>query len=146
MLRVLETWPADKNGDEPVRRWMKEDLSPPQRRALGFAMQHYLSENGVGVCSSEFGKALGGGLYEFRLRYDLKTLAKRLDLPYKPTAGGGDDGKLLLRVFFGSVEGSLILLLGGYDKWAIPLAPGGRGFSPDCAELGPTYFSHGPIA
>ena len=62
----------DENGDEPVRRWLREDLAPAKRKAVGRAMNAILQTLGVGVCGTEFGKQLGGGLFEFRLRRDLR--------------------------------------------------------------------------
>lgn len=29
----------DENGDEPVLRWLREDLTPMQRRAIGVALR-----------------------------------------------------------------------------------------------------------
>jgi hypothetical protein len=55
-------------GDKPVLRWIKEDLSVRQRRALGYAVYRLLQRYGVSVCDTEFGRRLGGGLFEFRLR------------------------------------------------------------------------------
>jgi len=55
-------------GDKPVLRWIKEDLSVRQRRALGYAIYRLLQRYGVSVCDTEFGRQLGGGLFEFRLR------------------------------------------------------------------------------
>ena len=85
-------------GDQPARRWMKE-LTPTKRRALGMALNEVLAREGIGVCDSQWGKALGGGLYEFRLRDD--------DPP---------GGKILLRLFFHPFGDKNILLLCGYDK------------------------------
>lgn len=45
----------DEFGDQPVRRWLKEELTPRQRRAIGYAMSEVLQHLGVGVCGSEFG-------------------------------------------------------------------------------------------
>jgi hypothetical protein len=102
----------DETGDQPVRRWLKDDLTPRQRRALGHAMSEVLQHLGVGVCATEFGKQLGGGLFEFRLRRDLAAIASRLE-------GGRSQGspeRILLRVFCHAHGNKLILLLGGYDK------------------------------
>jgi hypothetical protein len=67
----------DNAGDEPARRWIKEDLTPMQRRAIGVAMHEILAYEGVNVCDTEFGKALGDGLYEFRLRHDAEEILAR---------------------------------------------------------------------
>lgn len=93
----------DEHGDRPVLRWIREELTPFQRLALGKAMRLVLQEKGIGVCGSEFGKQLGGGLFEFRLRRDID------DDPSEKT-------KILLRVFCHAYGNKVVLMLGGYDK------------------------------
>lgn len=110
----------DAAGDCPVQRWLTRELSVRQRRLLGVAMYHHLQRFGAGVCASEFGKALGEGLYEFRVRHDLPELLRRAGIEHRP---GGDDGPLervLLRVFFAVHGDRVVLLLGGYDKAKAP--------------------------
>lgn len=92
------------HGDKPVLRWIKEDLSVRQRRALGYATYRLLQRYGVGICDTEFGRQLGGGLFEFRLR---------LKAPM-------DGESALLRVFCHATGDRVILLLGGYDKGKDP--------------------------
>jgi hypothetical protein len=101
----------DENGDTPVLRWLRVELTPTKRRALGHAMNEVLQRLGVGVCATEFGKQLGGGLFEFRLRRDLREIA---------VVGAAESGRLLLRVFCHAHGNRLILLVGGYDKGAHP--------------------------
>jgi hypothetical protein len=101
----------DENGDEPVRRWLREELTPAKRRALGHSMNTILQSLGVGVCGTEFGKQLGGGLFEFRLRRDLRERTGR---------GEGEPGRILLGVFCHAHGKKLILLLGAYDKGKDP--------------------------
>jgi hypothetical protein len=48
-----------------VHEWIKNELSPFQRRSLGVAMSEILERQGVGVCGGEYGKQLGRGLFEF---------------------------------------------------------------------------------
>lgn len=85
-------------------------------------MKHYLQELGAGVVRSRFGKALGGGLYEFRLDLDLPELLRHVGIEYQKRAGDGGPEAVLLRVFF-AVEGNrIIVLLGGYDKGRSPAA------------------------
>ena len=87
-------------GDKPVLRWIKEDLSVRQRRVLGYALSRLLQQYGLDVCDTEFGRQLGGGLFEFRLRLRAH-----------------EDGEAaLLRVFCHARGDRVILLLGGYDK------------------------------
>ena len=107
----------DEHGDAPVLRWLREELSPRQRRALGTAMNNVLQVLGVGVCGTEFGRQLGKGLFEFRLRgADLAKAA-----PESP-AVDRSEAKTLLRVFCHAHGDKLILLLGGYDKGERPSA------------------------
>jgi hypothetical protein len=74
-------------------------------------MNEVLQLLGVGVCATKFGKQLGEGLFEFRLRRDLREIAP---------VGEADSGKLLLRVFCHAHGNRLILLVGGYDKGEHP--------------------------
>jgi hypothetical protein len=101
----------DEHGDAPVLRWLREELSPRKRRALGTAMRRLLQVLGIGVCGTGFGRQLGRGLFEFRLRgADLANVV--------PASGAADsaEAKMLLRVFCHAHGNKLILLLGGYDK------------------------------
>lgn len=100
----------DEHGDQPVRRWLKEELTPRQRRAIGYAMSEVLQHLGVNVCGTEFGKQIGSGLFEFRLRRDLGAISgTAADSP-----AGGE--RVLLRVFCHGYGNRVILLLAGYDK------------------------------
>ncbi len=54
----------DENGDKPVLRWIREELTRTQRFALGQAMRQQLQQKGVGVCGTAYGKQLGKGLFE----------------------------------------------------------------------------------
>ncbi len=89
----------DEQGRKPVLNWITDELDRHARRALGTAMRQILQEQGIGVCGSPFGRQLGDGLFEFRLR--------EADLL---------EADLLLRVFCHAHGERLILLLGGYDK------------------------------
>lgn len=106
----------DENGDQPVRRWLRDELSPRKRRALGAAMQRVLQTLGIGVCATEYGKQLGRGLFEFRLRG--QDLAKVLPAGARDPA----EAKVLLRVFCHAYGDRIVLLLAGYDKGQHPSA------------------------
>jgi putative component of toxin-antitoxin plasmid stabilization module len=81
-----------------VRQWLQTDLSPEDRRSVGAAMWEILQHQGIQVCASDFGRQLGEGLFEFRLR----------------------EPPLFARVFCHAHGNRLILLLGGYDKGRDP--------------------------
>ncbi len=61
-------------------------------------MRAILQEQGIGVCGSAFGRQLGEGVFEFRLR----------------------EGPLLARIFCHAHGARVILLLGAYDKGRDP--------------------------
>jgi len=88
----------DESGRKPALSWIRDDLDVRKRRTLGTAMREILQQQGVGVCGSPFGRQLGGGLFEFRLR----------------------DSELLLRVFCHAYGDRIVLLLHGYDKGVDP--------------------------
>ncbi len=61
-------------------------------------MRSCRDKQGIGVCGTSFGRQLGGGLFEFRLR----------------------DTGLLLRMFCHAFGDRIVLLVHGYDKGADP--------------------------
>jgi len=112
-------WYEDANGEAPVLRWLREELSSQKRRALGTAMNEILQWLGPDVVEGNFGRSLGGGLFEFRLDQDLEQiLARKGKRARKKDRGGG--GRILLRVFCHAFGDRIILLVGGYDKGEHP--------------------------
>lgn len=115
---TLTMW-EDAAGSCPVERFL-ENLKEPKRAAAEAALAYVLARKGTAVCGSEWGKALGGGLYEFRVRHELDEIlsaAGRPDLAAKWTAS---EAKVLLRIFFTTDGEKIVLLLAGYDKGADP--------------------------
>jgi hypothetical protein len=106
----------DEHGDDPVRRWFKEELTRLQRLVVGTAMREVLEENGIDVCETEFGTPLGGGLFEFRVRGNVDEFVEGA----AAAQAGASGEKILIRVFCHAHGDQLILLLGGYDKLAQP--------------------------
>jgi hypothetical protein len=106
----------DEHGDEPVRRWLKEELSRTQRLVVGTAMREVLEENGINASGTEFGSQLGNGLFEFRVR---GTLDEFVEDAAAAHAGAAKE-KILIRVFCHAYGDKVILLLAGYDKFAQP--------------------------
>ena len=97
----------DNAGRKPCLEWIRE-LGARERRVLGTALREILQQQEIRVCSSPFGKQLGEGLFEFRLRED----------------------NLLLRVFCHAYGNQIVLLLSGYDKGKHPAAGGSSARSP----------------
>ena len=103
----------DEDGHEPCRRWI-QGLSREKRLALETALEHVLAVRGLDVVQSEFGKALGQGVYEFRLRWSAEEVASKVGAVLaQPVA---ETESVLLRVFFCTSGRKRILLLRGYDK------------------------------
>ena len=103
----------DENGRAPCREWMKRDLDDVERAALTVAFTYVLQIRGLGVCGTEWGKQLGEGLFEFRIRHSAAEIASMF--------GGADQvaghkGKVVLRVFCHAYGNRIVLLLSGYDK------------------------------
>jgi len=57
----------DETGTKPCLEWIR-NLDVCSRRVLGTALREILQQQGVAVCGSSYGKQLGDGLFEFRLR------------------------------------------------------------------------------
>lgn len=108
---------TDEAGDQPVLRWLREELSATQRRAIGVALREILEAEGISVCRGGYGKQLGDGLFEFRLRHDAGEILRSLG---KPARDEPHAERILLRVFCHAHGDRLVLLLGGYDKGSDP--------------------------
>lgn len=107
---------ADQDGREPCRKWL-DGLSESKRDALLAALTCVLAVLGPDVCESEWGKPLGAGLYEFRVRHTAEETAAM----FAGEPRGGRKGQaIVLRVFFHPYGQKVILLLGGYDKGKEP--------------------------
>jgi len=111
---------TEPSGRQPVAEFL-DKLEPHKRSALLAALQEILAEQGLDVCSTEYGKNLGRGIAEFRLRHSYAEVVKRFPGgaavdPPKHDKGG----KVLLRVFFHPYGDRIILLLAGYDKGRYP--------------------------
>lgn len=110
---------VDDEGHEPALAFMRS-LTPGKRRAIGVAINEFLQYLGPAVVRTDFGKNLGGGLYEFRVDQDAEQILRKAGKPAKPES---DRGKILLRVFFHPHGNKLVLLLSGYDKGERPSKP-----------------------
>lgn len=109
---------ADEQGREPCREWA-EQLSPTKNAAFRAAVEFVLTPQGINVASNEFGRALGGGLYELRIRQTATEIRQRVaGLP--PDKVDSPPEAVLLRVFFCTAGRKIILLMSGYDKGESP--------------------------
>jgi hypothetical protein len=69
---------ADESGREPCREWA-EQLSPQKKAAFIASVRLVLAQRGLDVCQTEYGKALGDGLYEFRVRWTAAEIARKVE-------------------------------------------------------------------
>jgi hypothetical protein len=109
----------DDTGHQPVREFLL-DLDADKRAALIAAIELVLTPRGLDVCRTEFGRQLGEGLFEFRVRHDERVIRRKdSDEPteHSPKSGGSS---VLLRVFCHAHGDRVVLLLGGYDKGRDP--------------------------
>ncbi|HUY45562.1 MAG TPA: hypothetical protein VMV92_07530 [Streptosporangiaceae bacterium] len=103
----------DESGREPCREWI-EGLSREKRLAVETVLEHVLAMRGLSVVETEFGKALGQGLYELRLRWSAEEVANKVGVVLAQPVT--ETESILLRVFFCTSGSKIIMLLSGYDK------------------------------
>lgn len=103
-------WTVEMAGDS-FTRFMRK-LPEYERDVVDAAIRHVLAVEGISICDSEWGKALGAGLYEFRVRRSLSAILS--------SAGVAEVGRarrdVLVRVFCTFTGNKVVILLGGYDK------------------------------
>jgi hypothetical protein len=110
---TVEVFTAD-NGRAPFTTFA-DDLSDFTFTALDAAIQHVLAVRGIDLMSTEWLKALGHGLHEFRVRHTADEIAHMFaDEPTGEKPGPGES--VLLRVFVHFHGQKVVLLLSGYDK------------------------------
>lgn len=106
----------NERGVEPMKDWLK-DLDPSKRAAAVGAIEVVLTRLGTDVCNSEWGKHLGHGLYELRIRHDAGEIHAMFDDGAQGSRFKGRmASEVLLRIYFTTFGHKVILLLAGYDK------------------------------
>jgi hypothetical protein len=107
----------DDAGHQPAREFLIS-LELAKRMALIAAIEAILTPRGLDVCSTEYGRHLGKGLFEFRIRHDEATIRAKTD--GASPKRGPRRGDVLLRLFCHAYGEKIVLLLGGYDKGEDP--------------------------
>ncbi|MCA1846509.1 MAG: hypothetical protein LC792_25605, partial [Actinobacteria bacterium] len=113
---VLEPFEAD-DGTVPFERFLGR-LSDFKFAALDAAITRVLGGRGLDLARTEWLKALGEGLHEFRVRHDADEIAQMFG--GEVASGAGASEAVLLRVFVHFHGAKVILLIGGYDKGGDP--------------------------
>ena len=111
-----EPFEAD-DGSVPFERFV-EDLSDFKFVALDMAISHVLAVRGIDLVRTEWLKALGQGLHEFRVRHEADEVARMFGAD--PPGVEAPREKVLLRVFVHFYGDRIVLLLGGHDKGIDP--------------------------
>ncbi|PJI55865.1 hypothetical protein CTI14_01395 [Methylobacterium radiotolerans] len=111
----MSTW--DVQLEETFRRAF-DKLPQYEQAVMVAAIEKVLGELGHEVCSTEWGKSLGDGLFEFRVRKSLRAIHDEFkesgaDIPDLPSGSNRD---VLLRAFFTVHGDRIVLLLHVYDK------------------------------
>jgi hypothetical protein len=109
----MTPWSLEYEGTRFARFFLS--LPEYEQVVLSAALRNVLEVEGIGVCSGEWGKPLGHGLYEFRVRKSLDAIPA-LDAAESPPAGVGTDRPVLLRIFCTFYGSKIVLLYSGYDK------------------------------
>jgi phage-related protein len=110
----------DEDGSSPVFRWITEELSPAQRRSVTAALEELVAYMGPDVVRTDFGKNIGGGVIELRIRQSQQQLLKRVGKAPRGSHPEDEGQDILLRVFFHPHGQKRALVLHGYDKGRAP--------------------------
>ncbi|WP_421628881.1 hypothetical protein [Corynebacterium pseudogenitalium] len=93
-------------------------LDEVERAVTDAAVQYVLAPLGIRICESEWGKSLGKGLFELRIRRSIDTILRE----HGPS-GAADrvpkrwwKKRVLIRVYCTFHGDKIVLLLGGYNK------------------------------
>ena len=113
---MVERWAIEIASDD-FERFMRK-LPEYERDVVDAAIRYVLAVEGIAICDTEWGKALGGGLYEFRVRRSLAAILSSAGI----SGTGRARRAVVVRVFCAFSGNKVVLLLGGYDKLRDPSA------------------------
>jgi hypothetical protein len=116
----MSAWTAEIYESGPFERFVR-NLPQYEQAVLVAAIEHVLEVEGIDICSGEWGKPLGDGLYEFRVRRSLRAIFERAGSSLPATSQAVDQA-VLLRVFCTFHGRRIVLLYSGYDKGKDPSA------------------------
>ena len=96
-------------------RWYSKELTSYEQAVFTAAVENILEVYGMEICSGEWGKALGQGLYEFRIRQSLHAIMT-FGHAEPSIAKPGEDREVLLRAFVTFHGDKATLLIHGLNK------------------------------
>lgn len=106
---------TDRNDRSPFENWFKK-LPENIQILVDAAITEILEPLGNSICETEWGKPLGDGLYEFRIRRSLNEILNLGRSPEGRIEVKGGDVSVLLRIFCTFYGDRVVLLFQGYDK------------------------------
>lgn len=118
-LWSIEFWEDDR-GRSPFEVWFTK-LHEYDQAVVDAVLTHVVARLGMDVCSTEWGKPLGRGLYEIRIRQSLNAILNwGRPSDQDPVTVDGGDKTVLLRLFCTFHGAKIVLLFQGYDKGKDP--------------------------
>ncbi|MGM9473454.1 hypothetical protein ACS5PJ_15805 [Pseudarthrobacter sp. YS3] len=115
---TVESW-VDNYGRSPFEKWYLK-LHEYDQAIVDATIEHVLEPLGMDICETEWGKALGEGLYELRIRASLNAILNRGASQDDLISVPGGDKTILLRIFCTFHGQRIVLLFQGYDKGKDP--------------------------
>lgn len=114
-------WTVEIEDDQKFRAFYRS-LEDIEQAVLRAALQEVLPRLGMDICNTEWGKALGGGLYEFRIRRSLEAIYREFvsEDAARSTPSNLRGREVSLRVFCTFEGNKIALVLDGYDKQKDP--------------------------
>lgn len=97
-------------------------LDEAERAVVEVAIEHVLAPLGIDICASEWGKNLGQGLFELRIRRDIETILREFGAAERvgEVPKRWRRKRVLIRVYCTFYGQRIVLLLGGYNKLRDP--------------------------
>lgn len=116
-------WTVEIEDDQKFRAFYRS-LKPIEQATLMAGLQEVLPRLGMNICNTEWGKALGGSLYEFRIRRSLDAIYREFvsEEAVRSTPSHLRGREVSLRVFCTFEGNKIALVLDGYDKQKDPSA------------------------
>ncbi|MDH6422938.1 hypothetical protein [Aurantimicrobium minutum] len=110
----MSAWKVEIYGQSYARFY--RSLSKYQQLVVDSAIRNVLSVEGIGICSGEWGKPLGGGLYEFRIRKSLHAIESHTGPETSTKYSPESQVQVLIRIFCTFHGDKIVVLHHGYDK------------------------------
>jgi hypothetical protein len=105
----------DDEDQRPVVNWIRA-LRDRKRWTVVMAMDEYLPRFGAHICEEgEFGRQLGGGLFEFSVRVNPEEFAAIIGRFYPPTGSAVPHLQVCLKVFCHEQADGTVVSLAAYD-------------------------------